>query len=137
MEQTRKKILEKNDELLYKVAQRVFEEATSDSLGATFHVIISFHLKKKLDKDPYEVLVDNPSLFYEGLTYVIGEGAEALITLVAAFIKVKYVVDLAADGITQLFTQKDLGSAEKMRELLRTIIAQEQRKLKNDNSITR
>ena len=130
MEQIRKKIPEKTDELLYKVAQRVFEEATSDSLGATFHIIISFHLKKKLNKDPYEVLVDNPSLFYEGLTYVIGEGAEALISLVAAFIKVKYAVAFTNEEITQLFIRHSLDSPEKMRELLRDIISQEEKKLK-------
>lgn len=128
---------EKKDALLHKVAQRVFEEATSDSLGTTFHVIISFHLKKKFGKDPYEVFVDNPALFYNGLKEVIGEGAEALITLVSTFIKVKYAVDFATEDITRLFLQKDSDSHETMRELLQMIIAQEEKKLKNDKPRTR
>ncbi len=128
---------EKKDALLHKVAQRVFEAATSDSLGATFHVIISFHLKKKFGKDPYEVFVDNPALFYNGLKDVIGEGAEALVTLVATSIKVKYAVDFATEDITRLFTSNDPDSSEKLCELLHIIIAQEENKLKNGHPQTR
>ncbi len=121
---------EKKYALLHKVAQRVFEAATSDSLGATFHAIISFHLKKKFGKDPYEVFVDNPALFYNGLKEVIGEGAEALITLVSTFIKVKYAVDFAIEDIKRLFTGNEPDSPDKMRELLQMIIVYEEKKLK-------
>jgi hypothetical protein len=128
---------EKKDALLYKVAQRIFEAATSESLGATFHVIISFHLEKKFGKDPYEVFVDNPTLFYNGLKEVLGEGAEAIITLVSTFIKIKYAVAFATEDITRLFRLNDPDSPEKMRELLHAIIVQEEKKLKNDTARTR
>jgi hypothetical protein len=53
--------------LLRRVAQKVFEEASTTNLGLTFHIIISFHLKQKLGKDPYEVFVDDPKTsFNEG-----------------------------------------------------------------------
>ncbi len=51
---------EKKNVWLHKVAQKIFEEATAASLGATFNVIISFHLRQKFGKDPYEVLLDCP-----------------------------------------------------------------------------
>ncbi|MCX8151235.1 MAG: hypothetical protein N3D85_07020 [Candidatus Bathyarchaeota archaeon] len=121
---------EKKSELLHKVAQRLFEAATSNSLGETFHVIVSFHLQKKFCKDPFEVFVENPGLFYTGLKDVMGEGANALLTLVVTFIKVKYAIDLDTKEITRLFTDADANSPKKLAELLNTIICQEEKKVK-------
>jgi hypothetical protein len=74
---------ENKNVLLHKVARKIFEEATAASLGGTFNVIISFHLKQKFGKDPYEVLIDNPRTFNDGLKEVLGEGAEAVMFLAA------------------------------------------------------
>jgi len=63
---------EKKNVLLHRVVRKIFEEATAASLGGTFNVIISFHLKQKFGKDPYEVLIDNPRTFNDGLKEVLG-----------------------------------------------------------------
>jgi hypothetical protein len=114
---------------LHKVAQKIFEEATAASLGATFHVIISFHLKQKFGKDPYELLMENPKIFYNGLKEVLGEGAEAVINLVGTYLTVKYDTNCTAEEFVKLFTRngKPLRS---LSEIFADIVSQEENKLK-------
>ena len=123
-------MFKKKNDLIPKVAQRLFEAATSNSLGETFHVIVTFHLQKKFCRDPFEVFVENPGLFYNGLKEVMGEGANALLALLATFIKVKYAVDLDTKEITRLFIEADSNSPKKVVELLNTIVEQEEKKIK-------
>ena len=121
---------ENKNVLLHKVARKIFEEATAASLGGTFNVIISFHLKKKFDKDPYEVLIDNPRTFNDGLKEVLGEGAEAVINLVGTYLTIKYHVDCTAEEFTGLFTKDSASSTQKLSEIFGSIITQEEQKLK-------
>ena len=122
-------IAEQKD-LLSRVAQRIFEEATNSSLGSTFHIIISFHLQNKFGKDPYEVLIDNPKTFHDGLKEVLGEGAEAVINLVGTYLTIKYDVDCTAEEFTGLFTKDSVSSTQKLSGIFGSIITQEEQKLK-------
>jgi hypothetical protein len=115
---------------LHKVAQKLFEEVTAASLGATFHVIISFHLKQKFGKDPYEVLIENPKIFYNGLKEVLGEGAEAVIKLIGTYITTKYDIHCTVEEFTRLFTRNGKLSTQKLSEIFATIVTQEEQKLR-------
>lgn len=121
---------ENKNVLLHKVARKIFEEATAASLGGTFNVIISLHLKQKFGKDPYEVLIDNPRTFNDGLKEVLGEGAEAVINLVGTFLTIKYDVDCTAEEFVKLFVESSPLSARKLSEIFRSIVTQEEQKLK-------
>jgi hypothetical protein len=123
-------LTEEKNALLYRVAQKSFEEATSSSLGATFHIIISFHLKQKFGKDPYEVLISNPKLFYSGLKEVLGEGAEAVLNLAGTYIAAKYKLTFSVEEFTKMFTKDDASAPQKLSQIFRTIIDQEEQKLK-------
>ena len=116
--------------LLPKVARKVFEDATVTSLGATFHVIITFHLKQKFNRDPYEVLVSDPKTFYNGLKEVLGAGAEAVITLVGTYITIKYDINCTAEEFTGLFTRNGKPPKQKLSEIFATIVTQEEQKLR-------
>jgi hypothetical protein len=119
-----------NNVLLFRVAQKSFEEATGASLGATFHIIIEFHLKQKFGKDPYEVLIKNPTAFYEGLKEVLGEGAEAVISLAGTYLAAKYKIYCSVDEFIGIFTKNSSGGAEQLAEIFKNVIAQEEKKLK-------
>ena len=121
---------ENKNVLLHKVARKIFEEATAASLGGTFNVIISFHLKQKFGKDPYEVLIDNPKTFHDGLKEVLGEGAEAVINLVGTYLTIKYDVNCTAEEFTSLFTKDSVSSTQKLSRIFGSIITQEEQKLK-------
>jgi hypothetical protein len=121
---------EKKNVLLHRVARKIFEEATAASLGGTFNVIISFHLKQKFGKDPYEVLIDNPRTFNDGLKEVLGEGAEAVINLVGTYLTIKYNVNCTAEEFTGLFTKDSASSTQKLSEIFGSIITEEEQKLK-------
>jgi len=122
--------LDKENALLHKVARKIFEEATASSLGSTFHIIISFHLKQKFGKDPYEILLGDPKCFYNGLKEVLGEGAEAVINLVGTYITAKYNVNCAAEEFVKLFTRNGRSSAQKLLDVFKAIIREEETKLK-------
>jgi hypothetical protein len=121
---------EKKNVLLYRVARKVFEEATAASLGATFNIIISFHLKQKFGKDPYEVLIESPTTYYDGLKEVLGEGGDAVINLVGTFLTAKYNVDCTAEEFLKLFTKDSQLSARKLSEIFQSVVTQEEQKLK-------
>jgi hypothetical protein len=121
---------EKKNVLLYRVARKVFEEATAASLGATFHIIISFHLKQKFGKDPYEVLIESPATYYDGLKEVLGEGGDAVLNLVGTFLTAKYNVDCTAEEFLKLFTKDSQLSARKLSEIFQSAVTQEEQKLK-------
>jgi hypothetical protein len=121
---------EKKSILLHRVAQKIFEEATAASLGATFHIIISFHLKQKFGKDPYEVFIDSPKAFFNGLREVLGEGAEAVLNLAGTHLTAKYNVNCTVEEFTSLFTKDGISSTQKLSEIFGSIIAQEEQKLK-------
>jgi hypothetical protein len=108
----------------------MFEEATAASLSATFHMIICYHLKQKFGKDPYEVFIDSPKMFYIGLREVLGEAAEAVLNLAGTYLTTKYNVNCTVEEFTSLFTKDDMSSTEKLSEIFRSIIAQEERKLR-------
>ena len=116
-------MIEEKSLLLYQVAQKTFEEATSSSLGPTFHVIISFHLKQRFGKDPYEVMIVKPHLFYEGLKEVLGEGADAVIALAGTYLVAKYSINCTIEEFTKMFIEKDNTSTEKLSAIFRTVIA--------------
>jgi len=117
-------------DLLFKVARKVFEDATVTSLGSTFHIIITFHLKQKFNRDPYEVLITDPKTFYNGLKEVLGAGAEAVITLIAAFLKVKYQINYTAEEFVELFTKTGEPQRQGLSEIFENIVNQEEKKMK-------
>jgi hypothetical protein len=112
------------------VISRGFEAATTEAMGSTFHTIIYFHLKRKFGKDPYEVLIEDPKCFYNGLKEVLGAGAEAVINLVGTFLTIKYDVDCTAEEFTGLFTKDSTLSTQKLSKIFGSIIIQEEQKLK-------
>jgi len=105
--------------------QKIFSEATTEAMGSTFQaIIISFHLKQKFGKDPYEVLIDDPKAFYNGLTEVSGDGADTVLSLVGTFLSKRYGVSRSAEEFLVLFTRSDSQSKHELKEIFRRIADQ-------------
>ncbi len=111
----------------HKFMQKIFEEATA-SLGSTFHTIISFHLKKKFGKDPYEILIEDPKRFYGGLEEVLGQGAKAVINLVGTYAIAKYNVSFTPEEFEGLFIEGGTSSTQKLSYILGCMAAREEKK---------
>ena len=106
--------------------QKIFSEATTESMGSTFQaLIISFHLKQKFGKDPYDVLLDDPKAFYNGLTEISGAGADTVLSLVGTFLSKRYGSNRSAEEFLVLFTRSDSQSKHELKELFRRITDQE------------
>jgi hypothetical protein len=116
--------------MLPQIAHKVFEEATASSLGSTFHIIISFHLKQKFGRDPYEILIENPKVFYNGLREVLGAGAEAVMNLVGTYLTVKYNTDFTVEEFTRLFTKDGETQRLRLSEIFENVVRQEEGKIK-------
>jgi hypothetical protein len=105
--------------------QRIFGEATTESMGSTFQaIVISFQLKQKFGKDPYDVLLDDPKAFYNGLTEISGTGADTVLSLVGTFLSKRYGVSRSAEEFLVLFTRSDSRSKHELKELFRRIADQ-------------
>jgi len=111
--------------LTQKAAQKIFEEATTMGLGSTFHVIISFHLKNKFNKNPCEMLVENPKSFYDGLKEVLGEGADAVLILIGTYLITKYNMNYNAEEFAKLFTRDRQPAEQKLIEIFQKAVKQE------------
>jgi hypothetical protein len=105
------------------IVQKIFSEATTEVMGSTFQaIIISFTLKRKFGKDPYEVLIDDPKVFYNGLTEISGDGADVILSLVGALLSKRYGVSRSTKEFLALFTKGDSQSKHELKEIFRRIV---------------
>ena len=105
--------------------KRIFNEATTESMGSTFQaIVISFQLKQKFGKDPYEVLIDDPKAFYNGLREVSGDGADMVLSLLGTFLSKRYGVSRSAEEFLVLFASGDSQSKHELKEIFRRIADQ-------------
>jgi len=105
--------------------QRIFGEATTEAMGSTFQaIIISFHLKQKFGKDPYDVLIDDPQAFYNGLTEILGTGADTVLSLVGTLLSKRYGSNRSAEEFLVLFTRSDSQSKHELKEIFKRIADQ-------------
>jgi hypothetical protein len=106
--------------------QKIFSEATTESIGSTFQaIVISFQLRQKFGKDPYDVLLDDPVTFYDGLREILGAGADTVLILVGSLLSKRYGVSRSAEEFLVLFTRSDSQSKHELKELFRRITDQE------------
>jgi len=120
--------LENKETLLHEAARKVFEEATTLSLGSPCNTVIVFHLKKKFGKDPYEVFTDDPKEFFKGLEEVFGAAAECMVGLIGAFIVRKYEIACTAEEFVALVVKGDELSKRRLREILFCVASQDEKK---------
>lgn len=105
--------------------QKIFSEATTEAMGSTYQaIIISFHLKQKFGKDPYDVLIDDPQTFYNGLTEISGTGADTVLSLVGTLLSKRYGSNRSAEEFLVLFTRSDSRSKQELKEIFRRIADQ-------------
>lgn len=105
--------------------QKIFGEATTEAMGSTFQaIIISFQLKQKFGKDPYDVLIDDPEAFYNGLREVSGDGADVVLSLVGTLLSKRYGSNRSAEEFLALFTRGDSESKHELEEIFRRIADQ-------------
>ena len=105
--------------------RKIFSEATAEAMGSTFQaIIISFQLKQKFGKDPYDVLIEDPKAFYNGLTEVSGDGADTVLSLVGTFLSKRYGTSRSAEEFLVLFTRSDSRSKHELKEIFRRIADQ-------------
>ena len=105
--------------------QKIFSEATTEAMGSTFQaLIISFHLKQKFGKDPYDVLIDDPETFYNGLREISGAGADVVLILVGSLLSKRYSTSRSAEEFLALFTRSDSQSKHELTDIFRRIADQ-------------
>jgi hypothetical protein len=105
--------------------QKIFSEATTEAMGSTFQaLIISFYLKQKFGKDPYDVLIDDPEAFYNGLREISGASADVVLGLVGSLLSKRYGSNRSAEEFLVLFTRSDSQSKHELKEIFRRIADQ-------------
>lgn len=110
---------------LSEIVQKIFSEATTEAMGSTFQALmISFYLKQKFGRNPYDVLIDDPESFYSGLREISGAGVDVVLIMVGSLLFKRYGADRSAEKFLALFTRSDSQSKHELKEIFRRIADQ-------------
>jgi len=114
--------------VLYQIAREVLEQATVPILGPMASEAVFFHLKQRMDREPGEVLVEDPKRFYEEFVNVLASGADILLEHVGKCITDNYGVSCSSEEFIGLFYRGNESSKEKIVEILSAIDEKTKRK---------
>lgn len=103
---------------LCKIAREVFEEATTPILGSNMNEVIFFHLKQRMGKEPYHVLLEDPKTFCDELEKIFAKGANVLLNQVGKCIAEKYCAGCSPEEFVELMYRGDEPSKDKIIEIM-------------------
>ena len=107
----------KDKRVIISKVRKIFGEIMGSALGPSISVIIGFQLEKRLNRDPFEVLWENPKAFYTELRNMFADGAEVLISVVARGLMKRYNLGLSSDEFLKLISSDDEKSKEKLHKI--------------------
>ena len=113
---------------LYKTAREVFEEATTLILGSSACRVVYFHLKQRIGRDPYEVLLEKPEIFYEEYENLFSKSVDLLLNYVGNYIVERYGVDCSPQEFVKLLQRGGESSKDKMTEIMAKIYEKSKKK---------
>ncbi len=102
-------------------AQEIFEEAFTLILGPSICEVIASSLQKRFGKDPYEVLFEEPAVFYTECAQILTGGTDVLLRCVGECIAEKYKVSCSPEEFVKLLHSGDESSKAKMHKILAEI----------------
>ncbi len=80
-----------------------------------------FHLRLRLGRDPFEVLWNEPTLFYKTLRDLFSDAADLLIDFLACEIRRRYGLPLSKEELLRFLTDTQKSSLREWQELLEKI----------------
>jgi len=102
----------------------IFRNVFRMVFGEHGSMILEFHLRKILARDPYDVLYENPKLFCEGLQSFFGNGVKGLLKVMARELIREYGLrDLDPDTLIRLLQKGDERSKAILFNILRSSYA--------------
>ena len=97
-------------------------QAMISLLGEPITDAVLFHLKRNLERNPFEVLWENPKVFYNGLREIFGqEGCKVLVMGLAEILAEKSGIDLNPRGLVKLMDSEDSRSVKELQKILKEI----------------
>ncbi|MFH0748554.1 MAG: hypothetical protein V1915_01330 [Candidatus Bathyarchaeota archaeon] len=103
---------------LYKKTRKVFEEAVVPVLGPSGYETVYSHLRQRVGRDPFEVLLEEPKIFYEELEKIFSTSTDVLLNHVGKYLVNKYGVDCSPDEFLELFHKGDASSKDRMIKIM-------------------
>jgi hypothetical protein len=71
------------------------------------------------------LVIDDPKAFYNGLTEILGDGADVVLSLVGTILSKRYGSSRSAEEFLALFTRGDSQSKHELKDIFRRIADQE------------
>ncbi|MCD6504309.1 hypothetical protein J7K52_02925 [Candidatus Bathyarchaeota archaeon] len=97
-------------------------QAMISLLGEPIADAVLFHLKRNLESNPFEVLWENPKVFYNGLREIFGqEGGKVLVMGLAGVLAEKFSIDLNPGELVKLMDSEDSRSVKELQKILKEI----------------
>lgn len=102
----------------HKTGKEIFEETFTQILGSSATQAIFFHLKRRTDKDPYEVFLKEPNVFYKECKNILLEGADVLLKCVGESLVEHYGAECSPDEFIELLCTGDEPSKVKIKLMM-------------------
>ena len=89
----------------------IFRDTIRTIFGENGSKILELHLRRVLNRDPYDALYDNPKLFCDGLRSFFGNGTRGLLRIIAGTLIKEYKIqNISPDHLVSLLDAEDPGS---------------------------
>lgn len=111
------------DQNIVRSVKEIIQSILKANFGSSFNVVLNFYFKQEFNRDPYEVLWENPGVFYTKLEKMFGSGAEAIIALISRGLTEKYTsISFTFEEFLRLMRDGDKSSRDRLREIFREIV---------------
>lgn len=104
-------------QVLIKTVQYVFKETTDQALVQGFVQVYTHVFNTIVGVDPFEVLLDDPKLFYKEGEKMFGHGMEIVMKMVGKNLKKRYGVNYTSKEFLKLLVDGDETSKKKLIEI--------------------
>ncbi|MEM1673346.1 MAG: hypothetical protein QXI56_00540 [Candidatus Bathyarchaeia archaeon] len=106
---------------IVEVSREIYKRVFNSLLGESVCEASLFFLYRRLGRDPFEVLWDDPKTFYRELERIFKVGAKVLIKLLVSRINSEFGLNMDPEHFLELMQRGDQISVEKIRLFLKRV----------------
>lgn len=104
-----------------KIFGDVFKRALYSSLGETAGEAVLFFLRREMNRDPFEMLWENPGAFYRVMESIFGAGTKVLVAMLITKVNQEYGLSISSERFLDLMRRGDRESIDEIRSYIKRI----------------
>lgn len=109
-------------EIPLKAFRETFRRIVCSSLGESAGEAVIFLIKEALRRDPIEALWDNPSVVYNEMVRLFGEGTKILISILASNINRECGLSVNPEYLLELMRNGSRSAIDEIRSFIESVV---------------